>query len=145
MQKLTTSLTSFFEIMQKHCKLVILGNLFLLGYTHVKWYQQGKINIILHVLLEILQRYYKLVILGSLGMPSHSHVRWYWQTKINFIHHVFLEILQSIMDLLFWVIWTCLAIIIIIIIIIITTTTTITLFQVDEMKIQNVIQVTYTR
>ena len=50
------------------------------------------------------------------------------------------------MDLLFWVIWTCLAIIIIIIIIIIiTTTTTITLFQVDEMKIQNVIQVTYTR
>ena len=44
------------------------------------------------------------------------------------------------MDLLFWVIWTCLTIIIIIIIII-----TITLFQVDKIKMQKVIQVTYTR
>ena len=72
-----------------------------------------KINFVTQFFPQILQRNSKIVILGNSGMPGYIHLIWLpfgvYLQKINFILHVFLEILQSIANLLFWILWVCLA------------------------------------
>ena len=66
----------FLTILQRKSKLVILVDLGMPGYTHLKWYLtficRQKIKLILHVFLEILQKYCKLIVLGTLGMPGYQ-------------------------------------------------------------------------
>ena len=83
MQKINFITQFFLKILQINSKLVILSNLCIPCYTHLKWVSiwrkplmsicMQKINFILHVFLEILQRYWKLAILGTVGMPGYAH------------------------------------------------------------------------
>ena len=94
-QKLTSSLTFFFgEILQRHCKLAILGTLGMLCHTHENhsidlWpvfmliYMQ-KNNFIIYFYLETLQKNRKLVILGNLGITGHTHLKWKYQFEETF-------------------------------------------------------------
>ena len=68
----------FLMILQRYCKLVILGTLGMPGFVHLK-------------------RYYYLVENFCLSDRQ----------KINFVSHVFLEILQRYANFLFWVLWVC--------------------------------------
>ena len=67
------------EILQRYCKLVILGTLGVHGYGHQKlWYPlQGNFDTYLHAkkisLTSFVPRYCKLVTLGTLRMPGHPH------------------------------------------------------------------------
>ena len=77
-QKLNLILPVLLEILQRYCKLVILGTLGKPGYTHPK--------------------YYHLV----------ENFRIYLQAKEPLQPHVFLEILHRYANFLFWVLWACL-------------------------------------
>ena len=77
-QKINFILPVFLEILQRYCKLVILGTLGKPGYTHPK--------------------YYHLV----------ENFRIYLQAKEPLQPHVFLEILHRYANFLFWVLWACL-------------------------------------
>ena len=71
------------KILQRNSKVVILGNLGMLGHTHLndnsclkkplKFICSQKIKFVLHVFPEILQRYCKLIVLGTLGMPGYAN------------------------------------------------------------------------
>ena len=53
----------FLKMLQKYCKLVILGTLDIPGYAHLK-----------KIVSTILQRYvYKIFILGTLGMYGYGN------------------------------------------------------------------------
>ena len=76
----TSILYVFLKILQRYCKVVILGTLSIPGYAHLK-------------------RYYHL--LENFCLSDRQ--------KINFVSHVFLEILQRYANFLFWVLWVCMA------------------------------------
>ena len=79
------SISNFFEILLRHCKLAILGTLGILNHPHqnhtTNLYQafmficMQKINLINHFFLKLMQRNSTLVILGNLGMPGHTHLK----------------------------------------------------------------------
>ena len=116
----------FIKVLQRNSKPVILDNLDMPGYTHLKWYYQFEkvFDVYLQiknnfpVFLEILWRYCKLVILATLGNPGCIHPKWqyhlvenfriYLQAEERLNPHVFLEILQRYVNFLFWVLWACL-------------------------------------
>ena len=116
------------KILQRNSKVVILGNLGMLGHTRLndnsslkkplKFICSQKIKFVLHAFPEILQRYCKLIVLDTLGMPGYTNPNWYYQLVENFrvyleaknqLHsNAFLEILQRYADFLFRVLWACL-------------------------------------
>ena len=76
MEKINLIRPFFFEILQRYCKLVILGKLDMLGYDNQKqWYQsvenldvyflEKKNRFISHHFVKILLRYLKLVVLHT--------------------------------------------------------------------------------
>ena len=124
-KKSTSSLTSFLRYC-RHCKLAILGTLGILEHLHqnhnINLKQafmlicMQKINCITHFFLKMLQRNSKLVILGNMGMPGHTHLKWLYHFEETFniyqLHpshfswHIYCK---DIVNLLFWVLWACLA------------------------------------
>ena len=78
-QKIKLILHIFLEILQRYCKLAVLGTLGVPGYVNPKWYYQLKENF-----------------------------RVYCRQNIKFTPPPFLEILQRYTNFLFWVPWACL-------------------------------------
>ena len=89
-------ITHFFrKILQRNNKLVIFGNLDMLGHIHLKRYYQFEESFIVYlqaktelhpshfIFLEILERYSKLVNLGTLGMPAFGNLKRYYQLIEN--------------------------------------------------------------
>ena len=93
-QKINFILHVFLKILQRYCKLVILGTLGIPG-THTqivtnqfvekfRLFGGKKSTSSPHVFLEILQRCNcKLVILGTLGIPGYAHPKWQYQLKVG--------------------------------------------------------------
>ena len=83
----------FLEILQRGCKLVVLGTLGMPGYAHPKWYYQlaenfvfisrQKINFPPHCFSGDTVKIYKLV-LGTLGMPGYTQPKWWYQLVEHF-------------------------------------------------------------
>ena len=78
-------------------------------------YLHAKINFITHFVLKILQRNSRLVIFGNLRMPGHIHFKWrnFWRLsaakKSNSFFTFSLRYCKDIANLLFLLIWACLA------------------------------------
>ena len=83
----------FHEILQRHCKLVILGTLDMPGYAHPNWYYQLVEKLV--YLLAKNQLHHlsfsgdivntcKIIVLGTLGMPDYAHPKWQYQIVKNF-------------------------------------------------------------
>ena len=131
MQKVNFISNSFLRYCKDITKLVILGTLEILDHLHQNHsinlkqafmliYMQ-KINCITQFFLKILQRNSKRVILGNMGIRGHTHLKLqyffeetfdvYQQVK-NQLHpsclpwHIYCK---DIVNLLFWVLWACLA------------------------------------
>ena len=93
MQKIKFIYIFFFEILQRHFKLAILGTLGMLDHPHqnhsINLYQalmliwMQKINFITHFSLKILQKNSKPAILCTLGMPGYANAKWYYHLVEN--------------------------------------------------------------
>ena len=82
------------EILERHCELVILGTLGMLGFAHTTWYYQLVENF--RVYLQVKRQLHrpcfsgdiakicKLFILDTLGKPGYAHPKWYYQLVENF-------------------------------------------------------------
>ena len=119
-------LTHFFLITlwQRNSKLVILGNLGMPGYTHLKmilsiwinfwWLTAGKKSTSFFTFSLWYCKIFISVLWALLTMHTQSdainlekNFKFIWRKNINFIPLVFLKILQRHASL-FWVIWPCL-------------------------------------
>ena len=89
------------EMLQRYCKLAVLGTLGMSGYTHSKWYYhlvetfvficRQKINFISHAfsgdIAKICEHF-----LATLGMPSYMHIHklivssWRWLLCLSACH-----------------------------------------------------------
>ena len=78
-QKIKFILHAILEILQRYCKLIVLGTLGMPGYANSKWHYQLVENFCVHL-----------------------------QAKNQLHSHAFLEILQRYENFLFWVVWACL-------------------------------------
>ena len=113
-QKIKFILHIFFEILQRYCKLIVLGTLSMSGYENPKWYYwlvenfcvylQVKNQFTPHVFLKILQRYANFL-LWVLSACLNAHTQndsinllktfmFICMPKTNFTIHFFLEILH---------------------------------------------------
>ena len=82
-QKITFILLVFLEILQRYCKLAILGTLDMPGYTQPESYCQlvKKLCVYLYAKNELyppsfprgIAKICKFLILGTLGMPDYAH------------------------------------------------------------------------
>ena len=129
MQKINFISNFFFEILQTHCKLTILGTLRMLDHPHQKSYYKfvGNFHAYLYPKIKFINRFFpkklqrtsKLVILGNLGIPSHTPkmIASIWRNlwclsagKNSTSSFPFsLRYWKDIANLLFWVHWACLA------------------------------------
>ena len=76
----------FLEILQRFCKLVVLGTLGMPGYASPKWYYQLVENFCVYLQAKIqvhplyfsgdIAKICKLLILSTLGMPGCVHPNW---------------------------------------------------------------------
>ena len=100
-QKINFILHVFLEILERYCKIIILGTLGIPGYAHSKWYYQFVKNF--HVYLQVenqphhqyfsgnIAKICKLLILGTNDQFVTSI--FIYMPKINFIH-IYLDILH---------------------------------------------------
>ena len=131
-QKINCITQFFLKILQRNSKLVILGNLGMLGHTpkmiKAIWRNLWPLSVgkSSSSSFTISLRYYKDIVNfffffgggGTLGMPGYSNPKRYYQLVENFRvhlqaknqihHHAFLEILQRYANFLCWVLWACL-------------------------------------
>ena len=84
-QKINFTLPIFLEILQRYCKIVILGALGKSAYTHQKFYRlvenfpiylQAKEPLQPHVFHGDIAKICKLPLLGTLGMSGFPHLKW---------------------------------------------------------------------
>ena len=108
MQKIDFMPPFFLEMQQRYCKLIVLSDLGMPGYSYQKgWYQlvenfdvylQAKIKCVPPFFLKTLLRYFLLVILGTLGRPSRIQQK--QQYELVGKCHVYLHTKKSTSSLL---------------------------------------------
>ena len=93
-QKVNFVIHLFLKMLQRNSKLVILGNLGMADYAHLKWlyqfdeifdvYLQAKNQLCSSRFSWDIAKYCKLVVLATLGMPSYTHPKWQYQLVEDF-------------------------------------------------------------
>ena len=84
-KKIKFILHNFLEVLQRYCKLIVLSNLGMYGYTNAKWYYQlvEKLCVYLQAKNQPhlpcfsgnIAKICKLI-LGTLGRPGCTHPKW---------------------------------------------------------------------
>ena len=98
-QKIKFILYVFLEILQRYCKLIVLGTLGMPGYKKPQWYYQLVANVRVYLLSKNqllppcfsgnIAKICKLLILRTLGMPGCTHPKVYDQLVEDF--HAYLH------------------------------------------------------
>ena len=92
-QKINFILHDFYEILQRYCKLVVLGTLGMSGYTHPKRYYQFVDNFRVYLQAKnqlhppcfsgYIAKICKPLILGTLGMPGYTRSLPRWSSPCH--------------------------------------------------------------
>ena len=101
----------FLEILQRSCKLVVLGTLGIPGHAHPNWYYQLAENFCVYLQVknqlhppffcEDIAKICKHLILGTLDIPGYTHPAWQYQLAEEFV--VYLHGKNKLYhSLLFW-------------------------------------------